>query len=108
MPKVRDADDKSALGAPPPVPLSATVWLADAFPALSEMVRVALRAPVDAGVKVTTILQAPPAATLPLQLLVAAKSPALVPPTAMLAMVSAAEPLLLRTTVWELLVVPTA
>ncbi len=59
------------------------------FEALSVTVRVAVSAPVVVGVKVTLIVQFAPAATLVPQLLVWAKSPGLVPVTAMLVMLSA-------------------
>src|SRR5690348_2729907 len=84
------------MGPVTPVPESPTVW-GDPL-ALSVMVTAALRLPVAAGVKVTEIEQLPPAATLDPQVLVCAKSPALVPVTAMVVMVSVAEPGLLSVT----------
>jgi hypothetical protein len=68
-------------------------------PALSVTVNVALRAPLAEGVKVSAMLQLAPAARLVPQLFAALKSPGFVPPSAMLEIVSAAEPLLLRVTV---------
>ena len=52
----------------------------------------ALRLPVDAGVKVTVMVQVPPAASEPPQLFVCPKLLALVPVTEMLVIVSAALP----------------
>ena len=92
-----------------PVPLKAT---ACGLPlALSVMVTLALRLPLADGVKVTLIVQVPPAArVLELlgQVLVCAKSPALVPLKLMLLMVKAALPLLASVTVCAALVVPTS
>ena len=50
---------------------------------LSETLRVALSEPVVAGVKLTLIVQLPPAATVLLQLFVCIKSLALAPVTVM-------------------------
>ena len=87
-----------------PVPLSATVCMLPATPLLlSVMVSVPVSVPVAVGEKVTLIVQEPLAATLPPQLLVSPKL-ALV---AMLVMVSAALPVLLRVTGCDALVVPT-
>src|SRR5437660_901588 len=74
------------------------------------MVTLALREPVAVGVKVTLMVQeAPAASALQLlgDLLVWAKSPALVPVRAMLLMVRAALPLLVSVTAWAALVVLT-
>ena len=79
-----------------PVPVSVTICGEPA--ALSLMVSEALRLPVVVGVKVTEIVQLPPGATLPPQVLVWAKSPGLVPVTAMLVMVRAPDPVLLSVT----------
>ena len=88
-----------------PLPLKATVC---GLPlALSVMVTPALRVPVAVGVKVTLIVQEALAASVLGQLLVWAKSPALVPVSAMLLMVRSALPLLVNVTAWAVLVVLT-
>jgi hypothetical protein len=80
-----------------PVPDKLTVW---GLPlALSLMLTEAVRLPLAVGVKVTLMVQLPPAATELPQVLVWAKSPALLPATAMLVMLKAALPVLLRVTV---------
>jgi len=66
--------------------------------ALSVMARAAARPPAAEGVKVTLMVQLAPAATLDPQLLVWAKSLALVPKTAMLEMLRAELPELVRVT----------
>src|ERR1039457_5271426 len=71
------------------------------------MVTDAPRIPAAVGVKVTKMLQLPPAATLAPQVLVCAKSPGLVPVTARLLIRRVAEPVLLSITDWAALVVPT-
>lgn len=58
----------------------------------------ALKEPAAAGVKVTVMVQLPPAATLEPQLLVWAKSPGFAPATARLEMLNAALPELLSET----------
>ena len=63
------------------------------------MVRIPARLPVTAGVKVTKSEQLAPAATLPRQLSVSAKSEAFVPLIAMLGMLSAVEALFVNVTV---------
>ena len=76
--------------------------------ALSVMLTEALRVPEAEGVKVTLIVQlAPVVSELP-HVLVCAKSPALVPVTAMVVMLKVALPVLLRVTVRAALVVLTA
>ena len=75
--------------------------------ALSVMLSEAVRLPEAEGVKVTLIVQLAPAATELPHVLVRAKSPALVPATAMLVMLKVALPVLLRVTVRAVLVVPT-
>src|SRR5438874_2124413 len=91
------------------VPLKGTLCgLPDA---LSLMDKLAVRVPVAVGVKVTlTVHEAPAASVLGLigQLLVWAKSLALVPVSPMLVMVRAPVPLLVSVTVWAALLVPTA
>ena len=76
------------LGGAIPVPDTPEVW--GLLLALSVTVSVALRDPAAAGVKVTLIVQFPPAATLDPQLLVCPKSPGLVPVKPTLVMVKAA------------------
>ena len=65
---------------------------------MSVMARAAARLPAAAGANVTLMVQLAPAATLDPQLLVWAKSVALAPKTAMLEMLKAALPELLRVT----------
>ena len=74
---------------------------------MSVTVNVAVREPVAAGVKVTLIVQFPPAATLDPQLLVCPKSPGLVPVKAMLVMLKAVLVGLERVTARAALVTPT-
>ena len=89
---------------PPPAPLRLTAWWPSE--ALSVIVSVAVRVPVAVGVKVTLIVQlAPPATELP-QLLVWAKSPALVPARATLVTLKLALPVFVRVTGWAELLVP--
>ena len=86
-----------------PVPVKLTVCILPPTPLLlSVMVSVPMSAPVAVGEKVTSIVQELPAATLPPQVLVSPKL-ALV---AMLAIVSAVFPVLLRVTGCDALVVP--
>ena len=88
-----------------PVPERLTDW---GLPvALSVRARAAARLPAAEGVKVTLTVQLEPAATLDPQLLVWAKSPALVPETAMLVTLKAALPELVRTTALVVLVMAT-
>jgi hypothetical protein len=102
LPKPKAGADKLTTGAVP-VPLKFTVCVLPATSLLlSVMVRVPVSVPMAVGAKVTLIVQEPLAATLPPQLLVSPKL-ALV---AMLVMVSAALPLLLRVTGCDALVVP--
>ena len=108
MPKLRLVAESVTLGAMP-VPVKASVCaLPEAPLLLSVTVRVPLRAPVAAGLKLTLIVQVPPAATGVEQVLVSPKSPALAPETATLLTVSAAVPALETVTVWAALVVPTS
>lgn len=72
---------------------------------MSVTVTAALRAPAAEGVNVTLMMHVPEAATLEPQVLVCAKSPGLVPVTAMLEMVSVPEPGLDRVIVLVALVV---
>lgn len=71
---------------------------------MSVMVRVPVRVPLCVGVKVTLMLQAPPAATLGPQVLAWEKSPLIV----MLLRVRVALPVFVRVRVCGLLLVPTA
>jgi len=71
------------------------------------MLTVAVRLPGAVGVNETTIVQVLPAATELPQVFVSAKSPALVPVTVRLVMLKLALPVLVRTTAWPVLVVPT-
>src|ERR1017187_10410675 len=103
--KVRLPAVSDTIGAPTPVPERVTVWGDPA--ALSVMVTDAPRIPAAVGVKVTEMLQLPPAATLAPQVLVCAKSPRLVPVTARLLIRRVAVPVLLSVTDWAALVVPT-
>ncbi len=75
--------------------------------ALSEVLTLAVRVPLAAGVKVTLIVQLALALTLEPQVFVSAKSPMLVPVMLMLVMVSVAFPVLLKVTTCATLVVPT-
>lgn len=103
MPKLKLWADKPTRG-PVPVPLKVTVCVLPTTPLLlSVMVSAPVSGPVAVGEKVTLIAQEPLAATLLPQLLVSSKL-ALV---AMLVMVSAALPVLVRVTVCAVLLVPT-
>jgi hypothetical protein len=102
--KVSEAGEMPARGAGVvPVPVKLTVWVLPVAPLLlSVMVSVPVRVPAALGVKVTLMVQEPPAVTLLPQLLASEKSPLM----AMLATVSTALPVLLRVTVCAALVVP--
>ena len=76
------------------------------FPALSVIVKEAVRAPEAVGVKVTLIAQFVPAAKLVPQLFVCEKSPALVPAIPIAPIDSVALPLFVSVSVCGLLVVP--
>jgi len=102
LPKTSDEDDK--LTGVNPVPLSCAVW--GAFAALSLTVSVPVRTPSTVGVKVTEILQFPPAASVAGAIghvEVCPKSPE----TEMLLIASGAVVVLLRTTALDGLVVCT-
>ena len=87
-----------------PVPVRVTDW---GLPgALSAIVIEAARLKMAVGVNVTLIVQVPFAATDPPQVLVWAKSPALVPVTEMPVMVKLAFPMLVRVILLAALVVP--
>jgi hypothetical protein len=94
-PKVKEAAERLASGRPP-VPVRLTVCVP--LGALSVKVKVAVQDPTAAGVNVTLIVQLAPAARVDVlagQVLVWEKSPALVPPTAMLAIARGTDPVLL-------------
>src|SRR5271157_1291853 len=101
--KVRLVVEREAVGTAP-VPLKLTVC--GLLLALSVMVRVALREPAAAGVKLTVIVQFPPELTLAPQVFVWEKSPMFVPVMVMPEMASVAVPVLLSVTVREGLGVP--
>jgi hypothetical protein len=102
LPKVSDVGETLAVRETP-VPLRLTVC---GLPlASSLMLREALRLPVAVGVKVTLMVQLAPAATDVPQVLLWAKSPALVPVIEMPLIVRAALPVLLRVTPCAALVV---
>ena len=102
VPKLRDVAERLT-AVPVPVPVRLTGCVLPATPLLlSVMVSVPVSGPVAVGEKVTLIVQEPLAATLLPQLLV---SPKLVL-VAMLAIVRAALPVLLRVTGFDPLVVP--
>ena len=93
MPKARLVAERLARAAVP-VPERVTVW---GLPlALSVMLTEAVRLPLAEGLNVTLIVQLLPAATELPQVLVCAKSLALVPVRARLVMLKAALPVLLR------------
>jgi hypothetical protein len=71
------------------------------------MLTLALRLPEAVGLNVTVMVQLAPAARLLGQVLVWAKSAALVPVMAILVMLSALVPVLVRVTACPVLVVPT-
>ena len=110
MPKLSEVGLSVTAGAGvTPVPVSGRLCGLSA--ASSAILTLALRAPFAEGVKVTLRMQFAPAASvfgLMGQVFVWAKSPALVPLTETLVMVSAAVPLLVSVTVCAALVVPTA
>jgi hypothetical protein len=94
--------DTVEMETPSPPPLKATVCGEPL--ALSVIVTMPVRVPAAVGVKVTEIVQLPPAATLDPQLLVSAKSPdAVIEVTD-----RAAVPELVSVTVWAALVMPSA
>jgi hypothetical protein len=78
------------------VPASDTVCGLGGLVALSVIVRVPVRAPVDVGEKVTLIVQFAPAAMPPPQLSISPKSLALAPVIIRLAMVKTELPVLLK------------
>ena len=84
------------------VPVRLTAW--GVLEALSLIVSVPVRVPVAVGLKVTLMVQLPPAATELPQLSVSAKSPL----TAMLLMARLTVPPLVRVAALAVLVVPTA
>lgn len=106
--KLRLAGDNFAAGAVP-VPVSPTVCsLLAVPPLLSVIVSAPLRLPVAAGAKVTLIAQLAPGATEVPQVLVSAKSAALVPFTAIPPMLSVPAPVFESVIVSAGLLVPTS
>jgi len=106
LPKERLAGERPIPAGAAPVPERATLW---GLPlALSLTLTDAVRVPLAVGVKVTLIVHVFPAATELPQVLIWAKSPALVPVIVILVMLKGALPVLPRLTVWAALVVPTA
>ena len=103
--KVKLAGERQAIGVAP-VPVKLTVCGLPEV-ALSAILIEAERLPLAAGVNVTLIAQLPFAATEVPQVLVWAKSPALVPVTDMLVRVKLALPVLVRVTDCEVLATPT-
>ena len=95
MVKMLDPEERAWVMRGPPSTESDTL--------LSVMVRAPVSEPVAVGVKVTLIVQEPPAATLPAQLSVSLKLAL----GAMLVMVSGAVPVLLRVIGCDPLVIPT-
>lgn len=78
------------------VPVSATVCGLGGLVALSVILSVPVRVPLAVGEKVTFIVQLAPAATLPMQLSVSAKSEAFAPLKARLEMVKVELPALVN------------
>jgi hypothetical protein len=74
--------------------------------ALSVIVTLAVRLPFAVGVKVTLMLQLPPPARELPHVFVWAKSPLLVPVTAILVMLTAVLPVLANVTAWAVVAVP--
>jgi len=107
FPKLRVVVERLTTGfVLPPVPERVAVC---GLPvALSVRVTEAAKDPLAAGMNVTLTVQLAPAATLPPQLLLCAKSPGFAPVSLMLLMLKAALPVLLSVEVWAELVVPTA
>jgi hypothetical protein len=96
LPKERLVAERLATG---PLPVPVRLTLCGLPLALSVMLTEALRVPEAEGLKVTLIVQLAAAATELPHVLVCAKSPALVPVTAMLVMLRVALPVLRRLTV---------
>jgi galactitol-specific phosphotransferase system IIB component len=104
FPKERLVGERPSSGA---VPVPERLTACGLPMALSVMLTEAVRLPLAEGVKVTLIVQLPPAATELPQVLLWAKSPALVPVIARLEILMAPLPLLLRVAVCAALLVPT-
>src|SRR5438105_4348554 len=103
-PKLKLPGDKVTAG-PSPVPLKPTLC---GLPAASSLILTfALRLPADRGVNVTEIVHVAFTASVLGHVFVCAKSPELVPPIAMLPIVSGAVPLFVSVTDCAALVVPT-
>jgi hypothetical protein len=97
-------EETMKLGNGVPVPLRLTVCGEPA--ALSATESVAVKLAAEAGLKVTAMEQLAPASSEPAQVLVWAKSVALLPPTVMPLMASGALPVFLRMALWAAVVVP--
>lgn len=112
LPNGRVVEEKPTAGAeglgvvPVPVPESLIVWGLGL--ALSATLRVAFRLPLALGLKVIRIVHAAPAASVLWQVLVCAKSLALVPVIATEVMLKALVPVLLRVAVCPPLLLPMA
>jgi hypothetical protein len=72
LPKAIVEGEMLAVATPAPVPVRETVWLEAVLLALSLIVSVAVLVPAAVGEKVTEIVQFPPMATEPAQVLVVA------------------------------------
>jgi len=99
LPKLRLVGEKLTAGAVIPVPVKATVC--GLPPALSVTETAPVREPVAAGVKVTEIVHVPAAATEAPQVLVWLKSPL----AAIVVIVRAADPVLVRVTTCAVLAI---
>jgi len=97
LPKVR-GEGEMPIEPVTPMPLRLADWELPAV-ALSVILKTAERLPVAVGLKVTVMVQFPPAVTEPSQLLVSLKSPGLLPVREMLEIVKVRLPVLLRVTV---------
>ncbi len=99
---VTEAGDTESEKSPPVVPEPERATVCGLPEALSVTLKVPVRVPDAVGPKVTLIAQLAPAATEPLQVLVAAKSPL----AEMLLIVRVALPVLVSFTAWGALVEP--
>jgi len=89
-------DKPATAAALAPVPVK--LMVCGLLPALSVIVMEALRVPAELGVNVTAIVQLPPAATEPPQVLVSVKSPGLAPVIAIPETFNVPLPVLFRVT----------
>ena len=104
MPKAKVLDDRLTVGKFPPVPVKSTTCVLLGAGELSAIVIWAVSVPVTLGVKVTVIVHWPRVATEPSQVLICEKSAVSAPVSAMLVIVSAVLPPLVRVTVCGALV----